>query len=79
MWMKIQKDISKAIKSRSWLSIEYQNQKEDITKYWIAITDINLNNRSFSVDAFNMSKMSKTESGVIHINSLFLITLELMK
>ncbi|CCV63600.1 hypothetical protein BN85400230 [Alteracholeplasma palmae J233] len=77
--MKIQKDISKAIKSRSWLSIEYQNQKEDITKYWIAITDINLNNRSFSVDAFNMSKMSKTESGVIHINSLFLITLELMK
>lgn len=30
-----------AIHERKWLSIEYKNGKEEITKYWIGIIDIN--------------------------------------
>ena len=35
------RNIFRAIHERKWLSIEYKNGKEEITKYWIGIIDIN--------------------------------------
>lgn len=61
----INKYISQAIKASRWLSIEYENINGEITKYWIAIKKINIERKSFLVDAFNISKISNEYQGLI--------------
>lgn len=63
--MKIEQSISTAIKSSNWLSIEYVNQDEKITKYWVAIKEIDCKKKSFFVNAFNVSKVSNESQGLI--------------
>lgn len=67
----ISQNISKAIKESKWLSIEYYNADEKETKYWIAIKDIDIENKSFFVDAFNVSKISDNSDGLIEIKIYF--------
>ena len=40
------RDIFRAIHENKWLSIEYKNKQEGITKYWIGIMDVNPMKRS---------------------------------
>ncbi|HWR61245.1 MAG TPA: AAA domain-containing protein, partial [Clostridia bacterium] len=54
----ITKDIFKAIHEGKWLSIEYKNKDDNITKYWIAIKDIDLKHKSLIVDGLHLSKYS---------------------
>lgn len=42
-------NIFKAIFEDKWLAIEYKNKKDEITKYWIAIKDINVLNDTFLI------------------------------
>ena len=61
----IENNISKAIKESRWLSIEYLNSNEELSRYWIAIMDIDIHKKSFFVDAFNLSKISNETQGII--------------
>lgn len=67
----INKSISQAIKASRWLSIEYENSDGDITKYWIAIKDIDVSEKSFFVHAFNFSKINNNSNGLIDIKIKF--------
>lgn len=66
----IAQNISTAIKAGKWLSIVYLNLEDKETKYWIAIKDLDIDNRTFVVDAFNVTKMNDEADGVIEINRL---------
>ncbi len=45
----IGRDIFKAVHEGKWLSIEYRNKSESVTRYWIGIKDINIQYKSLSV------------------------------
>ena len=47
----IARDIFRAIHEGKWLSIEYRNKDDQITKYWIGIRDLNSIKRTLSADA----------------------------
>lgn len=51
----IARSIFKAIHEGKWLSIEYRNQEDEISKYWIAIHAINVKKRTLSVDSFHLT------------------------
>ena len=48
------REIFKAIHEGRWLSIEYQNKENKITKYWIGIRDINPFRRTMNVDGLHL-------------------------
>jgi hypothetical protein len=64
------KDIFKAVHEGKWLSIEYKNKDENITKYWIGIKDIDLKRKSLKVDGLHLSKYSLCELDIIYIDSI---------
>lgn len=43
------RDIFRAIHERKWLSIEYKNGKDEVTKYWIGIMEIDPIRKSMHV------------------------------
>ncbi len=45
----IGRDIFKAVHEGKWLSIEYRNKSDSITRYWIGIKEINTQYKSLSV------------------------------
>lgn len=49
-------DIFRAIHEGKWLKIEYCNQKEEITKFWIGIRDIDVRGRGLLADGFHYEK-----------------------
>ena len=51
---KIYQDIFKAIHEGKWLKIEYRNKQEEITKFWIGINNLNIANRTLSVDGLHL-------------------------
>lgn len=53
--------ISRAIKSGKWLSISYRNANDEITKFWIAVLDIQTETRRLSVLAFNDNLASEVQ------------------
>ncbi|MDE5951895.1 MAG: AAA family ATPase, partial [Acetatifactor sp.] len=50
----VYRDIFRAIHEGKWLSIEYLNQEEKTTKYWIGIRDIDVHRRVMSVDGLHL-------------------------
>lgn len=50
------RDIFKAIYENKWLSIEYKNGKEEITKYWIGIVTINPLEKSMQVEGLHLGQ-----------------------
>lgn len=54
--MNIGKSISKAIKEGKWLDISYINQSGTKTYYWIAVNDINFDEKKLKVRMFNSTK-----------------------
>lgn len=66
----IHRDIFKAIHEGKWLSIEYRNKQEEITKYWIGIRNLNIINRSLSADGLHLGNYSLKYLGCIYIDSI---------
>ncbi len=52
----VYRDIFKAIHEGKWLSIEYRNQEERLTKYWIGIRDLDVHRRILFVDGLHLGK-----------------------
>lgn len=65
----IYKDIFKAVHEGKWLSIEYKNQEDKVTKYWIGIKNIDPIHKMLIVDGLHLSQYSLCELN-IYIDSI---------
>ena len=54
------RDIFRAVHEGVWLSIEYQNKGQQVTKYWIGIKDIVAHKRALIVDGLHLGPVSYT-------------------
>ena len=66
----IAQSIFRAIHEGKWISIEYRNQNEETTNYWIAVNGINVKNRTLSVEGFHLVKHTIGEFKVIYLDSI---------
>lgn len=64
------RDIFRAIHEGKWLSIEYHNQDDQITKYWIGIKDLDIRNRTLSVEGLHLGKYTVETFQRIKIDSI---------
>ena len=63
--------ISESIKTGRWLSISYQNQKKEITYYWIAVKDINLKTKLITATIFNEKKFNyECKEATLHFEGI---------
>lgn len=63
-------DIFRAIHEGKWLQIEYHNQGNKITKYWIGIRNLNMAKRTLAVDGLHLGKYTTDFYENIHIDSI---------
>lgn len=50
------RDIFRAIHEGKWISIEYHNKQEQITKYWIGIRNLDVRGRTLAVEGFHLGR-----------------------
>lgn len=63
------RDIFRAIHEGKWLSIEYKNKDNKVTKYWIGIKSINPISKSLTVDGLHLSFYTVKELN-IYVDSI---------
>lgn len=66
----IARDIFRAIHEGKWLSIEYRNKDDQITKYWIGIRDLNSIKRTLSVDGLHLGQYTVAELDHIRVEGI---------
>lgn len=64
------RDIFRAIHEGKWLSIEYHNQDDQITKYWIGIRELDIRSRTLSVEGLHLGKYTVETFQRIKIDSI---------
>lgn len=64
------RDIFRAIHEGKWLSIEYHNQDDQITKYWIGIKDLDVRNRTLAVEGLHLGRYTVETFQKIKIDSI---------
>lgn len=57
----VYRDIFRAIHEGKWLSIEYRNQEDKVTKYWIGIRELDVRRRIMSVDGLHLGQYTVAE------------------
>lgn len=63
-------NLFKAIHEGKWLSIEYRNKQNEVTRYWIAVKWMAPRKRTLKVDGFHVCRHSTDELPVIYIDSI---------
>ncbi len=66
----IYRDIFRAIHEGRWLTIEYRNKQDQITRYWIGIRDLNIARRSLRVEGLHLGKYSLEQYDSIYMDSI---------
>ena len=66
----IHRDLFQAIHEGKWLTIEYQNKKDQKTRYWIGIRDLNPVRRTLAVDGLHLGQYTQDRYDVIYIDSI---------
>ncbi len=66
----IYRDIFRAVHEGKWLSIEYHNQGGQITKYWIGIQNLDVRNRTLSVEGLHLGMYTVETFRKIKIDSI---------
>ena len=64
------RDLFQAIHEGKWLSIEYRNQKDQLTKYWIGICDLNPAKRVLTVEGLHLGTLHLERFEKIYIDSI---------
>ena len=64
------REIFKAIHEGRWVSIEYQNKNNQVTKYWIGIRNVNPIRRTLDVDGLHLKLHTVEHLEVIYIDSI---------
>lgn len=67
---KIYHDIFRAIHEGKWLKIEYRNQEEEITKFWVGISDLDMLERKLIVDGLHLGKYTLGENYKLSIDNI---------
>lgn len=65
----VHRDIFRAIHEGKWLSIEYRNQEDKVTKYWIGIRNLDVRRRSLAVDGLHLAQYTVADL-TIRIDSI---------
>lgn len=68
--MNLGKILSKAIKEGKWLDIQYKNINEETTHYWIAIIDIDIDEKILIVNMFNDKKSYNSLKANIYFDNI---------
>lgn len=63
------RDIFRAIYENKWLSIEYKNKQEEVTRYWIGIVQVNPMKKTLLVEGLHLGEL-KTKELYIYIDSI---------
>ena len=63
------REIFRAIHEGKWLTIEYKNKQQSVTKYWIGILSLDVRRRSLRVDGLHLGNLGCTELN-IYIDSI---------
>ena len=58
------RDIFRAIHEEKWLSIEYKNERKEITKYWIGVINLNPLKKSMYVEGLHLGKYTTKQLNV---------------
>lgn len=66
----IYRDIFKAVHEGKWLSIEYKNKSDKITRYWIGIRDIDVRKMQLKVDGLHLGNYEVKTLPKICIDSI---------
>lgn len=64
------RNIFRAVHEGKWLSIEYRNKKDEITKYWIAIHGIDPKNKTLKVEGFHLTLFTADQFPCIYVDSI---------
>ncbi|MCM1026774.1 MAG: AAA domain-containing protein [Roseburia sp.] len=64
------RDLFRAVHEGKWLSIEYHNKEEQDTRYWIGIRDIDVRNRTLSVEGLHLGQYTIGSFERIKIDSI---------
>lgn len=64
------RDIFRAIHEGKWLSIEYRNKENQITKYWIGIRTLDVRSRTLAVDGLHLGQYTVETYPRIKIDSI---------
>lgn len=64
------RDIFRAIHEGKWISIEYHNKQDQITKYWIGIQNLNAVGRTLRVDGLHLGQYACKKFEWILIDSI---------
>jgi len=64
-------ELSRSIKERKWLSIDYQNRQGEKTHYWIGIKDVSLGAKRLKVDMFNVAYYREGKKEIIEADIYF--------
>lgn len=65
----VYRDIFRAIHEDKWLSIEYRNKADEVTKYWIGIKSISVTDKTMCVEGLHLSQYTTMEF-TIYIDSI---------
>ena len=57
----VYKELFRAIYQNCWLAVEYNNQKNETTNYWIAVKDINLRTKRLLCEGMHLTTYSIAE------------------
>jgi len=57
-------ELFKAIHQGKWLTIEYQNSHGEITRYWIAVMDLDIKERRLRVQGFHLTKHTLIQTSI---------------
>ena len=63
-------NIFRAIHEGKWLHIEYQNQSDQVTSFWIGIHDINVQKRELIVDGLHLGRYTTETYDHIKFDSI---------
>lgn len=66
----IYRDIFRAIHEGKWMSIEYQNKEDKITKYWIGIRNLNIEKGTLAVEGLHLTKYTIARLDWIYIDAI---------
>lgn len=66
----VSRDIFRAVHEGKWLSIEYHNKDNQITKYWIGIRDIHVKNRTLAVEGLHLGQYTVEAYDRIRIDAI---------
>lgn len=66
----VHRDIFRAIHEGKWLTIEYRNKQQQVTRYWIGIHGLDVRRRSLSVEGFHLGLYTLEAYDCIYIDSI---------